>query len=294
MKFIFSVCLLGCLTALSYAQLPKTNLFLADLTLQGNTVSVGAFKNITNREGYNNQPFFSPDAKFILYTSGRLMDTLLQTDIVKFDLQNNTEKVLSIDPKNEYSPQVTPDGKSYSVVYGPNQILQSFSLEDGRFTEFIIGDGALIGYYCWYNATTLLTFYFSDVLAPSLALWYKGMPSPERIITSPIGRSLHKMPHKDAVSYIEKLNNEEWFVNAITAPWTTNNIQRIKKLPKQSEDIAWASDGTLFTTHQSKIWKWKEGVDTDWVQIADLSNITNQLTRIAISPDGKKIVVVGN
>ncbi len=294
MKIILKLLIILCFSGIANAQLPKSNLFLADITLNGNAVSVGSFKNITNREGYNNQPSFSPDGKYLLYTSGKTIDTLIQTDIVRFDLLTNTEKVLSKDPKNEYSPQVTPDGKNYSVVYGPDQIIQSFSLEDGSFTEFVIGDLALIGYYCWYDSTTLFTFYFSENLAPSLALWYKGIRLPDRIITTPIGRSLHKMPHKDGVSYIEKLNNEEWYVAGISDPWTTNNLVRLKKLPIQSEDIAWAPDGTLFTTHQSKILKWKEGVDEDWVPVADLINTSKQLTRIAISPDGKKIVVVGN
>jgi len=50
---------------------PATDIYLADLKIEDGHIEVGSPLNITNRDGYDNQPMFLPDGKSLLYTSIR-------------------------------------------------------------------------------------------------------------------------------------------------------------------------------------------------------------------------------
>ena len=49
---------------------PSTDVYVGDLGAAG-ALTVGNLRNVTDREGYDNQPAFLPDGTGILYTSGR-------------------------------------------------------------------------------------------------------------------------------------------------------------------------------------------------------------------------------
>jgi hypothetical protein len=48
-----------------------TEVFLADLSIKDGRITVGKPENISNSQGYDNQPFFTPDGRAILFTSDR-------------------------------------------------------------------------------------------------------------------------------------------------------------------------------------------------------------------------------
>lgn len=50
---------------------PSTDVFLAELSIKDGTIAVGKPENISNSPGYDNQPFFTPDGRAILFTSDR-------------------------------------------------------------------------------------------------------------------------------------------------------------------------------------------------------------------------------
>jgi Tol biopolymer transport system component len=107
--YLFSFLLL-CTTL--RAQMPDTDIWLFDLEQKGDSFILSKGMNITDRPGYDNQPSFSPDGKFIYYTSYR--DG--QADIYRYELASNIVKPFCQTPESEYSPTVTPDGKFVSVV----------------------------------------------------------------------------------------------------------------------------------------------------------------------------------
>jgi len=49
------------------AQLPETEIFLANIEIKNNLVKIEKAENITNHKGYDNQPSFLPDSKNILF-----------------------------------------------------------------------------------------------------------------------------------------------------------------------------------------------------------------------------------
>src|SRR5437868_2850144 len=95
------------------AQLPETDLWLFKITTEDKKLVLGEGKNITSRKGYDNQPFFTPDGKQILYVSIREDK---QADVYRYDLGKAQSFQLTKTKESEYSPNYTPDGKSISCV----------------------------------------------------------------------------------------------------------------------------------------------------------------------------------
>src|SRR3989304_1572957 len=96
------------------AQLPDTDIWLLDIKDSAEQISFHHPVNITNRKGYDNQPVFSPNGKYILYSSQP--DSGCATDIYKYDLKTKTITQFTKTQTSEYSPTFMPDGKNISVV----------------------------------------------------------------------------------------------------------------------------------------------------------------------------------
>src|SRR5688572_28436268 len=92
---------------------PSTDIFLLDLTSRQGQLTLGQPRNITKRTGYDNQPMFSADSKSLFYTSIR-EDS--QADIYQYDFARQTTRQITATKESEYSPTLTPDGKSLSVI----------------------------------------------------------------------------------------------------------------------------------------------------------------------------------
>ncbi len=90
-------CLIICLnTILCYAQ-PSTDVYLFDMKINSGNISLSNPVNITHREGYDNQPSFSPKVSLIYYTSA--IDTLGNTEIKTYDYRTKRTNLFPIVPK---------------------------------------------------------------------------------------------------------------------------------------------------------------------------------------------------
>lgn len=58
--------------------------------------------------------------------------------------------------------------------------------------------------------------------------------------------------------------------------------------------MCWLPNGTILVGHENKLYTFTPNKSVDWVEVATLDtyNITN-ITRVSVSPDGKKLAVVG-
>src|SRR5690606_27143839 len=73
------------------AQMPSTDIYVADLRVDGQAVEIGMPRNATARPGYDNQPWFLPDGSAFLYNA----DMGGQTDVFRFDLATWTSTRLT-------------------------------------------------------------------------------------------------------------------------------------------------------------------------------------------------------
>lgn len=82
-------------------QPPGTEIYLLDLAVIKSTITVSNPQNITNRPGYDNQPFFHPDKSFLYYTSANAEG---KTDLVEYNYKTKKSRNLTNTPEREYSP----------------------------------------------------------------------------------------------------------------------------------------------------------------------------------------------
>jgi WD40 repeat protein len=267
---------------------PDVDIYLADLQTKKGKVEIGTPSNVTNREGYDNQPCFSIDGKGFFYTSMRNN----QTDIYFYDLKTMTSKPLTQTPESEYSAALTPDGKYFSTVRvekDGTQRLWKFEQKNPANASLVLENIKPVGYYVWANETQLALFVLGEPNTLQLASVTSGT---SQQIENSVGRSFHRIPkQKDKVSFIHKAGDKEWYAKSLDIK--TLKTEELVKMLEGCEDICWTKDNILLMSKGAKIYQWNAQKDSDWVEIADFSSLgIKQITRIAVNPKSNKIAFV--
>ena len=178
---------------------PATEIFLAPLTISSAAVKVGAPTNISNNAGYDNQPSFLPDSSGVLFASNRYGK---QNDIYRWDVIKKQLVQLTHTDENEYSPLVSPDGKSFVTVHGAEQSLFRYNL-DGSNPRLAYQHGKeLIGYHVWISDTEIAAFVLGATGQPNTLQLIDITTGKSQTIASAIGRSLLKRPGTSTISYV--------------------------------------------------------------------------------------------
>jgi hypothetical protein len=270
---------------LGYAQ-PNTDIFLFDLNTEYGAFKVSNMRNISNNEGYNNQPSFMGN-NTILYAGTRNG----QTDIVKYSINYDSKIFINHTEGGEYSPLKIPNQNAVSAIrLDPDgkQFLYKYSLRNGD-SEVLV-DAVVIGYHVWFDNNTIV----SSVLENGGLSLYTTKVN-EKTNTrqqKQVGRSLHNIPNTDLISYISKENPDKWLIKSLDP--VSGATKTITSTLGKSEDMCWTPDGTILMGKASKLYQFIPKKSTEWQEVASLEsyNIKN-ITRLAVSPDGKRIAVVG-
>jgi dipeptidyl aminopeptidase/acylaminoacyl peptidase len=239
--------------------------------------------NISNSPGYDNQPSFVPDGSAILFTSHR--GEVVQTDIYKYDLKTKTVTQVTKTPESEYSPIVTPDGKTFSVIRveaDGTQRLWRFDL-DGSNPRLVLTDVKPVGYHVWVDATHLLLFVLGGQGQPNTLQFADTTTGRTAVIDTNIGRSLLMRPRTGTASYVSKPAGGHWVVKEFDPKTLTTSVITPTADENLSEDYAWASDGALLMPSGLKLMGWMSA--TGWREFADFSSIgPGRITRLAVTP----------
>ncbi len=266
---------------------PGTDIFLAEIIEQGPLPQVtGEPRNLTRRAGYDNQPSFTPDGSAILYTSIR--DG--QADIFRYDVSSATAARVTSTPESEYSPLLMPTGDAISVIRveaDSTQRLWRFPLPAGGNPQLILEDVMPVGYHAWADAGTLALFVLGE--PPTLQIADTGTGT-ARVVAKDIGRSLHKIPRSNAISFVDKSAGEDWWIRRLDL--ASGAITPLVQALPGSEDYAWTPAGTLLMAQGSTLHAWRQG-GPGWVQIADFTSAgLESITRLAVSPRGDRLALV--
>jgi len=245
--------------------------------------------NVTDRDGYDNQPSFLPDSRSLLYTSNR--DD--QTDIYQYFVRTRaTQQITRTIRESEYSPQVTPAGDAFSVIRveaDSAQRLWQFDLEGGN-PRLLFTDIRPVGYHAWGNDHTVALYVLGDSTTPSTLQLADTRSGRAQIVAYHIGRSLHKVPGRGAVSFTHRVPG--FRIKELDIE--TGTVRPLIDLLEGNEFYAWMPDGTAVMGQGSKILRWDPRTDAGWEDFADLaSGGVSGISRIAVSPDGAWLAVVG-
>lgn len=269
---------------------PATEVFLAPLNISPSGITVGAPVNISTNPGYDNQPSFLPDSSAVIFASNR---DGKQNDIYKWDIASQKLVQLTHTAENEYSPLVSPDGKSFVCVHGVEQSLFRYDL-DGSNPRLAYQHGKeLIGYHVWITETQIAAFILgAGGGAPNTLQIIDTTTGKAEQVTTNIGRSLLMRPGHGTVSFVTKLSPQAAEIKQFDIK--THVVSTIvADTLKASEDLAWLPDGAHLVMGQgSKLSAWTEGLS--WTEIADLTPAgVTKITRLSVSRDGKWIAIVG-
>ena len=205
-------------TLFVWAQIPSTDIYLLDVSIKDTNYIFSNPTKIATGNGYNNQPYFMPDGKSLLFTS---IGSDNQADIYKYDLKiKSVLQLTSTKQFKEYSPQLTPDKKMMSVVRveedDSTQHLWLYDL-NGKPIKMLSAINP-VGYYSWLNENNiaLAVLQKGDRMDAEFLDLESGI---SRTIAKNIGRCMVTNKVDDTTQmcyYVQKKQNDSIFlVNAV-------------------------------------------------------------------------------
>lgn len=244
-------------------------------------------KNISNNEGYDSQPYFFDDTR-VIFASTRNGST----DIALYDLKQNNPDIYYIsntENGGEYSPQRIPNSSHVSAVRLDKDGLQrfySYNYKTKKSTELIAD--LKVAYPAWYDKNTIVS---TAIVNDSLELFISDLKSKTNVsVAKMAGRSVHKIPNSELMSFISKENKGYWLLKSLNPK--TKEIKTITSVG-ESEDITWLPNGTLLISKGNTIYKMDPKKDKQpnlFFRFSD-DNINN-ISRIAVNSSGTKIAIV--
>jgi hypothetical protein len=267
---------------------PSSDVFLVPLAGSGATLVAGAPRNITSREGYDNQPAFSRDGRSVFYTA-TLEDA--QADIYRYDIAGGTRaRVTRTAPESEYSAFPTRNGTGLYVIRveaDSTQRIWEVPL-DGGAGRVVFPDTKPVGYFAQPTDSTWVMFVLGTPV--TMHMGYNGRGRTE-VVGRSIGRSLHRIPGTSVASVVQK-GSTPWQLMEFNP--TTKTFTPLVTLPAGSEDVAWTDGSTVLIGSGSKLLRWTRG-SSGWTELADYSGAgLRNITRLAVSPDATMLALVAD
>lgn len=264
------------------AQAPGTDIYLTSLAVQEGQVQIGELTNVTRRPGYDNQPAFLADNSGFLYTSVRND----QADTYEYVLNADTSVRVTDTPESEYSPTPVEDGFSAVVVeFDGTQRLWQFEM-DGSDPEVLFPNAQPVGYHTWASEQQVALYVLGD--PPTLQLGNARTKMVVDTLARDIGRSMHNIPGRPAISYVQYTSDTTSVIRALNG--ASRTATALIETVDGGDFHAWTPGGILLMARGATLYQWAEGAD-GWQAVADLSPLED-VTRLAVSPDGTRLALV--
>lgn len=267
-----------------YAQLLDTDIYLFDIKCEGKTMKIESHENITNRKGYDNQPFFHPEKPLLYFVS--IKDDN-QSDIYYYDLKKKTIQQFTKTAISEYSPQLSPDKKLITCVVVEADSTQKIYGYDvtGKSNGKTLFDEDSIGYYSWMNSDTII--YYKLTQPHSLQVY--DLSSKQNVWIANHPARAFKSFNNDHFFYCVKEQDTSQ-VRSYSALLKKSEL--IALTSKSNEDFIWQEPFGLMKTENKKIYRYDSGFEL-WIEVLDFSNIiSGKISRFALSKDKKHLAVV--
>ena len=285
-SFLLSISLLPALCIMAQT---GSEIFLFDMKVNKGLVILSNPVNITKHKGYDNQPFFHPSKPLIYYSS---FDDSSRSDIKYYNYRKNKTYLFTVTREREYSPTVTPDGNFISCIIQRDdgaQDLGEFPVKGGQ--PVILINDLKIGYHAWASTDKLLLFVLGDSNTNTLH-YYHLSNKKDTIIATNIGRSLHKIPGQNAMSFIQKVSAKEGMIQRFDL--NSGTISTITAALPGQDHLTWLQNNILLMSDGSKLFSYHLGMSGEWqAVIVEGDNTTlKRVTRLATNVSNTKLAVV--
>lgn len=268
----------------------NTEIFLFDIKIENQKITIENGKNISQNPGYDNQPsFYSGDTLIFSKTRDN------QTDIVGFSMKEsgsfwiNNSRVGS-----EYSPQHIPGSMDVAAVRLDTTGLQLLYKYDWKTGESsVLVPDLKVGYFSFLNRDRLLTAVLNDT-AMDLIL-YDLKKETSKMLVNNVGRSIHKVPGMKSMSYTVINEQKDLDLYILDLGDEEAKSYFLVTLPKGTQNYAWLDENRILLGNGSELFIYDILGESEWKSIADLSEYQLQnITRIAVNPDGTKLALAAD
>jgi Tol biopolymer transport system component len=243
-------------------------------------------ENVTNRPGYDNQPFFLPDGSAFWYT---VIDDAGQADIWRYDLETRTaSQVTRTTPESEYSATPLPDGGFSAVRVEADSAQRLWRFDaDGTNPTVLFDSIAPVGYHAWADPSRVVLYVLGEPPVLESARLGQGATG---TAASDIGRGMAPIPGTADVSFVQRRSDGGTEIRRLRVG--TGRSELIAEGVEGGDFHAWTPAGTLLQAHEARIFAWRPD-GSGWTEIADLAELGIRVSRMAVSPDGARIALVG-
>ncbi len=266
-----------------------TDIWIAELSGTGATLSLAAPRNLTARPGYDNQPQFTPDGQALLYTR---IEASGRSDVWRVALGGGAPvRVTDTAVEQEYSPTPMPDGRGFSAIVveaDSTQRLWAYGW-DGRPQRIIVPALKPVGYHVWVGGERLGAFVLSQPTPDVPNALVVMQPASGRVDTLARGieRAFARVPGREAFTFVQRRDSATMVLEADVR---TLRVRPVMTGPAGLEYHVWLPDGSMLISGNGRIWRWADGQLTS---LADLRALGIEgVTRLALGPDGKTLAFV--
>jgi hypothetical protein len=285
-KILFFVFAFSCHTAPGQS---GSEIFLFDIKIINEQLILSGGANITNHKGYDNQPHFHPSQPVIYYSS---FNDSGRSDIKYYNYSKRETKNFTLTQEREYSPTVTPDGQFISCIIQRDngaQDLGKYPIEGGK--TLILINHLKIGYHAWAAADKLLLFVLDDSSRNSLH-YFDLTKNADTVIAENIGRSLHKIPGRPAMSFVQKISPDLSVIKKYDI--ATGVISTIVSTLPGQDHLTWLNNDMLLMSDGAKLFTCIDKYKTTWqpVMIEGDAAMLKGVSRLAVNKDNTKLAVV--
>ena len=271
---------------------PKPEIYVAELSVFDGRHYLGPLQKVTDgTSSYDSQPTFTPDGQSLLYTAEYGYGERVQTEIHRYYLSSRRDTRITRTGESEYSPAPVLGDRAFSAIRveaDSTRRLWRFTMQ-GMDGEALFRNLDAVAHHAWGNASTVLLYVLGDPATVRIADLTTGQTE---VVAQGVGRSLNKIPNRNAWSFVERLSPSQAWISEINIG--TREIRRLIPAVLGGQSHAWTPEGVLLMTSGSRIYQWDSEVDEDWRLVADLGNRFVTVSGIAVSPDGSKIAFVAD
>ncbi|MDC8000517.1 hypothetical protein POV26_05685 [Aequorivita todarodis] len=264
----------------------NTEVYVFDIAPAYEGLQVLNARNISNNEGYDNQPSFISNEKLVFAGNNNG-----QTDISEYDLTSKLQKWVNQKTEGgEYSPQKFPSNEDVAAVRLDKDGLQRlyrYSPATGKSSEII--KDLQVAYFAFYNDKKMLaTVLDGDKM--DLVLIDVASKTADTLFYN-AGRSLQKVPKTNTMSYT--LVNDEGNLDLYLLDMDSLENFFVTQLPIGIQDYVWINDTQILVGSGSSLFMYDTLGEPEWNKVASLSDYgIKNISRMAISPDGRKLALV--
>jgi hypothetical protein len=152
-----------------------------------------------------------------------------------------------------------------------------------------MGEREPVGYYSWNRETGYILFW--SRYGFSMRLTHETKELSHYVSGNAIPSTPYVIPDTNNFSFVHQQANGEVWIKELNPE--TRAIRPLTVLTSSNRNYCWTPNGSILNCDGSELKSWSEE-SGDWKVVANLDDFgMRSVTRVAVSPDGKRLAVVG-